>query len=143
MGGFCHEYSLNQKDNKNGVPGVLYGRYRGDHYAGGNPWQLLTAVLAETFYKYAGYVESRIEENLGQDFMLEDEEFKSWKTLLKLDDEATALDTVKASASAGDAVMYRMFQHVKADNGEIDEQMDRSNGQQKSAKNLTWSYANV
>ena len=25
-------------------------RYPGDHYAGGNPWQLLTAVLGELFY---------------------------------------------------------------------------------------------
>ena len=29
------------------------GRYPGDSYAGGNPWQLLTAVLAKTFYQGA------------------------------------------------------------------------------------------
>ncbi len=50
---FCLEYQLNQIDNKNRLPGVLIGRYPGDSYAGGNPWQLLTAVLAELFYKGA------------------------------------------------------------------------------------------
>jgi len=29
------------------------GRYPGDSYAGGNPWQLLTAVLAKVFYQGA------------------------------------------------------------------------------------------
>jgi len=47
------EYAINQADNKAGLPGVLIGRYPGDSYAGGNPWQLLTAVLAELFYKGA------------------------------------------------------------------------------------------
>lgn len=29
------------------------GRYPGDSYAGGNPWQLLTAVLGKLFYQGA------------------------------------------------------------------------------------------
>ena len=29
------------------------GRYPGDSYAGGNPWQLLTAVTAKLFYQGA------------------------------------------------------------------------------------------
>ena len=33
-----------------GDVGILIGRYPGDSYAGGNPWQLLTAVLGELFY---------------------------------------------------------------------------------------------
>jgi len=50
---FCAEYPINQADNKNGIPGILIGRYPGDVYAGGNPWQLLTAVTAKTFYQGA------------------------------------------------------------------------------------------
>jgi len=50
---FCNEYAINQQDNQNNVPGILYGRYPNDSYAGGNPWQLLTASLAECFYKAA------------------------------------------------------------------------------------------
>ncbi len=34
-------------------PGLLYGRYPGDIYAGGNPWQLLTSVNAEIYYLMA------------------------------------------------------------------------------------------
>ena len=50
---FCGEYAINQKEVKDGVPGILIGRYPGDSYAGGNPWQLLTAVFAKTFYQGA------------------------------------------------------------------------------------------
>jgi len=32
------------------ILGILIGRYPGDVYAGGNPWQLLTAATAEFFY---------------------------------------------------------------------------------------------
>jgi glucoamylase len=32
------EWDINRIDNKAGVPGILYGRYPGDSYAGGNPW---------------------------------------------------------------------------------------------------------
>ena len=47
---FCNEYPINQQDNAAGKPGILIGRYPGDSYAGGNPWQLLTAAHAEIFY---------------------------------------------------------------------------------------------
>ena len=67
---FCQEYPINRQLNGQGVPGVLIGRYQtfclanvwsckvlrlfvrypGDSYAGGNPWQLLTAAHAELFY---------------------------------------------------------------------------------------------
>lgn len=50
---FCSEYALNQQEVKAGVPGILIGRYPGDSYAGGNPWQLLTAVFAKIFYQGA------------------------------------------------------------------------------------------
>lgn len=50
---FCAEYPLNQQDNKAGIPGMLFGRYPGDSYAGGNPWQLLTAVAAKALYQGA------------------------------------------------------------------------------------------
>lgn len=35
---FCMEWDINRTDNDNKVPGILYGRYPGDSYAGGNPW---------------------------------------------------------------------------------------------------------
>lgn len=48
-----------------------------------------------------------------------------------------------ASLKAGDAVMYRLFQHVKNDGGHIAEQIGKTSGTQTSAKDLTWSYANI
>lgn len=53
---FCSEYAVNQAEIKSGIPGILMGRYPGDSYAGGNPWQLLTAVLAKLFYQGASVV---------------------------------------------------------------------------------------
>jgi glucoamylase len=53
---FCNEYAINTADTANGIPGVLYGRYQGDHYAGGNPWILSTSALAGLFYRGASYI---------------------------------------------------------------------------------------
>merc|ERR1719223_396606 len=50
---FCSSFTINQVDNKAGLPGILYGRYQGDNYAGGNPWILLTSALAELLYSGA------------------------------------------------------------------------------------------
>jgi glucoamylase len=56
---FCSEYSINTADSNSNVPGVLYGRYKGDTYAGGNPWVLSTAALANLFYRGASYILDR------------------------------------------------------------------------------------
>lgn len=39
--------------------------------------------------------------------------------------------------------MYRLFHHVKDRDGHIDEQIGKTSGVQTSAKDLTWSYANI
>ena len=39
--------------------------------------------------------------------------------------------------------MYRLYQHVKGDNGHIAEQISKTGGNQVSANDLTWSYANL
>jgi len=50
---FCGEYDINSNDTEAGIPGILYGRYPGDSYAGGNPWVLNSAYLAYNFYNGA------------------------------------------------------------------------------------------
>jgi len=45
--------------------------------------------------------------------------------------------------SAGDSVLNRIAFHVAGDNFHLAEQIDRDSGTQKSATDLTWSYANV
>merc|ERR1711936_989710 len=137
---FCNEYPINQQDNAAGKPGVLIGRYPGDSYAGGNPWQLLTAAHAEIFYLGASSWAKSVQES--GNFPLT-EEHKDWRELLYLDSDATILDLARASLSAGDAVMSRLWDHVKNDGGRIDEQIDKYSGQQASAQALTWSYANI
>ena len=79
---FCREYKINQDDNSDGKPGVLIGRYPGDSYAGGNPWQLLTAVLAECFYLGAETNFKSIEMNDGLDYQINLEKNKEWIKLL-------------------------------------------------------------
>ena len=115
---------------------MLIGRYPGDSYAGGNPWQLLTAVLAELFYQGASEFSS-------PNAILSAEARKEWATLFKIPETSTQKEFATASLKAGDAVMYRLFQHVKNDGGHIAEQISKTAGTQTSAKDLTWSYANL
>lgn len=62
---------------------------------------------------------------------------------MEIKEGTTISEQVKVMIQAGDAVLYRLYQHVKSDNGHIFEQMDRNSGIQKSAHDLTWSYANI
>jgi hypothetical protein len=79
---FCNEYLINQQDIKNGIPGILIGRYPGDAYAGGNPWQLLTAVLAKSFYQGANLL-------LDSNGFLKEADKTAWLDLLSLNLEAS------------------------------------------------------
>ena len=85
---FCNEYPINQAELALGKPGLLIGRYPGDSYGGGNPWQLLTAVFAELFY--LGGEAMFKEVKLRGDFPLDYSEYKEWIELLKLPPGATA-----------------------------------------------------
>merc|ERR1712179_586995 len=138
---FCREYKINQDDNTNEEPGILIGRYPGDSYAGGNPWQLLTAVLAEVFYLGGQTTYSRIQKQ--GDYSLNLGHNKEWISLLNLDEKATAKDLAAAQVAAGDAVMTSLWSHVQDADGRIDEQIDKYTGAQASAEGLTWSYANI
>jgi len=143
---FCREYKINQEAVNLLKPGILFGRYPGDHYAGGNPWQLLTAVLAETFYLGAQATLENIEKKGVVNYNLDIDENIEWLKLLdahKGGNIKTAQDLATAQMAAGDSVMSRLWDHVKNDGGRIDEQIDRNTGAQASAESLTWSYANI
>jgi len=137
---FCQEYPINQQENGAGKPGILIGRYPGDSYAGGNPWQLLTAAHAEAFYLGASAWVKSVKEKGNAPLT---DEHKDWMDLLYLESDATLLDLSRAALGAGDAVMSRLWDHVKDDGGRIDEQIDKHTGAQASAQALTWSYANI
>lgn len=132
---FCHEWAINPTDTKAGVPGILYGRYPGDTYAGGNPWVLSSSALANLFYR--GAIELKTSGAMPSAAAQE-----AWA-------EAFGLTTFPASAAAaagvflraGDSVLLRVRHHVEVDGFHLAEQIDRNTGSQKSAEDLTWSYA--
>ena len=119
----------------------MIGRYPGDSYDGGNPWQLLTAVLGELFYLGGQATYKKVQER--GDYSLKYSENKEWISLLKLSESSTAKDLARAQVAAGDAVLTRLYDHVKDDGGRIDEQINKVSGKQSSAEGLTWSYANI
>lgn len=136
---FCEEYPLNQQLNGQGMPGVLIGRYPGDSYAGGNPWQLLTAAHGELYYLGAetfARAAAAGQRELGEDG-------QAWAQVLELPSNSSTAELARRSLSAGNAVMTRLWEHVKNDGGRIDEQIDKYSGAQTSAQALTWSYANI
>jgi glucoamylase len=138
---FCQEYPINQDEIAAGEVGILIGRYPNDSYAGGNPWQLLTAVLGELFY-LGGQATYKMVKSLG-DSTLNYEENKAWMDLLKLPQGSSTVELAAAQVAAGDAVMTALWRHVQDANGRIDEQIDKFVGGQVSAEGLTWSYANI
>ena len=62
---------------------------------------------------------------------------------MKIDRSASRIEFAQAAVQAGDSVMARLYKYVKADGGHIAEQIGRNSGAQASAKDLTWSYANI
>lgn len=144
---FCHQFAINQVDIKNSVPGVLYGRYQGDNYAGGNPWILLSSDLAKLFYRGA---QSIAEAKAAGVTILADADYSAWISAMNL--PASSLNSeflgtdkdvklANAMLQAGDAVLQRVYYHVKGDNCHLAEQIDRNTGVQVSATDLSWSYA--
>ena len=142
---FCHlttllflllcRYAINTQDTSGGVPGVLYGRYQGDTYAGGNPWVLSTGALAGLLYRGASYILKHgapSSQALGV-----------WKTAFNSPSDLPTSSAALAQvfAAQGDGVLQRLRNHVQADGFHLDEQIDRNTGQQMSASDLTWSVS--
>ena len=136
---FRNEWAINPADSKDGVPGILYGRYPGDTYAGGNPWVLSSAALANLFYRAAAEVASAKEGELPSAAAR-----AAWADAFGVP-EADFPESADAAADvflrAGDSVLLRLRHHVAADGFHLAEQIDRDTGAQVSAQDLTWSYA--
>ena len=140
---FCAAFPINQQDTKQGIPGILYGRYEGDNYAGGNPWILLTSALAELLYRGATEMASAVAENTSLNMA----DMQAWAELLgvTLDENAKDVDVAsvmaKAFAGAGDGVLTRVRSHVANTGFHLTEQIDKQSGAPMAAHDLTWSYA--
>lgn len=135
---FCNEWAINEADSKDNVPGILYGRYPGDTYAGGNPWVLSSSALANLFYR-AG------REVLQKNQAPSDDARAAWASAFGLGGSESFPTSPSGAAEvflrAGDSVLLRVRSHVETDGFHLAEQIDRDSGLQKSAKDLTWSYA--
>ncbi|CAJ1375968.1 unnamed protein product [Effrenium voratum] len=125
---FCKSYAVNQQAAAAKTPGVLFGRYEGDSYDGGNPWVLLTASAATLLYRQA--------QALAKGGSMDADANQVLHQLLGRD------VTQQNLLGAGDALLLLMKKYLT--NGmHMNEQIDRNDGSLKSAKDLTWNYANV
>lgn len=133
---FCGEYPINTNDTAAGLPGVLYGRYGGDTYAGGNPWVLSTAALASLFYRGAIDIAKN-----GPPSATALATWASAFNVTSLPTDTTAL--ANFFAAQGDGVLLRLRYHVAPNGFQLQEQIDKNTGIQTSAHLLTWSFAEV
>jgi glucoamylase len=128
---FSSEYPINKNDM--GYYGILYGRYPGDVYAGGNPWILTTAALASLMY--------RIHNELKLGKVMSGETMTIWLNAFNINNFPSDLPSF--FKSQGDGILNRIKHYIKSYNFHMYEQIDKNNGQQISAYDLTWSYAEV
>ena len=120
---FCDSFQINQDDTKAGIPGILYGRYEGDSYAGGNPWILLTSALAQTLYAAA----TEMATSATAETTLTAQARSLWADILGWPEASglEAVDLAKAVAGAGDGVLTRLYHHVQPNGFHLTEQIDR------------------
>jgi glucoamylase len=124
--------------------GPAFGRYKGDVYFDGGAWYVTTLGFAEFCFRLAeaiaGGAALRVTEDNAEFFGALG--YQPPRTA----GEAVPLDgpgrhRVAASLlDKGDAVMATVQRYTPA-GGELSEQFDQHSGEQRSAKNLSWSYA--
>ena len=136
---FCAEYPINRDAVAANLPGILYGRYPGDTYDGGNPWLLTTAALAQLLYR-VGLACNGAEPPAAHTLAVWAKSLNAPKLA-----NATGAAAAKLFAQAGDATLSRLAHYVRAAGVgfRLDEQIDKRTGNPTSAKSLTWSYAEV
>lgn len=128
---FSSEYPINNYDKQ--FYGILYGRYPGDIYAGGNPWILTTAALSSLMY--------RISNRLSQGYKFDDKTLQVWKQALNI--QTIPTDQIDFFKAQGDGLLFRIKKYIQTYSFHMYEQIDKNSGKQISAYDLTWSYAEV
>jgi glucoamylase len=141
---FHAEYPINGVDDGNKIPGILYGRYPGDTYAGGNPWVLTSGCLAQLHFRAAAEIQAMDQ--------LPAELEVAWRTTLSRMEKGNAVSNVKferpadlaaALANEGDGILTRIRYHTVGAKLHQPEQLDKHTGVEISATDLTWSYATI
>lgn len=139
---FHSSFAINQADDNAGIPGVLFGRYEGDTYAGGNPWVLTSACLANLMYRGASSL-------MATATLPSEKALQIWRDVLKVnstayaDKELSYVDLAYLMGSLGDGILTRIRYHTVAGGLHQPEQLDRNTGAETSAYDLSWSYAEI
>ncbi len=133
--------------NRSIAPGdaPLLGRFRGDGYFGGGVFLISALAAAEGYYRLARHI--RIAGTLcvdddNQRFLercgLDDLRGRGPEVALREDEERCSLAAV--FRNRGDSILKALSRHTPP-SGELSEQIDKTNGEPASARNLAWSYA--
>jgi glucoamylase len=139
---FRREYDIN---NRADIQGIAMGRYEKDHFDGdknhyGNPWFLATLGTAEYYYNLIAELSrdgNIVVDELNRDFL---------RSNLKRPDLSVGEELkigpaeLKLLAFKADSFLHRVKFHLDKE-GRMAEQFDRYTGYQKSARDLSWSYA--
>lgn len=128
---FSSEYSVNFSDME--LFGILYGRYPGDIYAGGNPWIITTSALATLMY--------RISYKLKNGDYMNQNTVSMWEKVFNVKYIPRPMDIF--FKAQGDGLLHRLKHYIQPYNFHMYEQIDKNYGTQISAFDLTWSYAEV
>ena len=145
-------YKINSmtQDKKGRPLGLAIGRYQEDTYDGvynsrGNPWYLATAAIAEYCYKVSLSFKKKGIVPVTQRSLSFFKDFLGLSSVYpgavyaEGDDQYNAIH--EALLNTGDSYLRRVMIHSRA--GRLPEEYTRDEGNERGAKDLTWSYAAV
>jgi glucoamylase len=133
---FSDEYPINLQDTKNLIPGLLYGRYNGDTYNGGNPWVCLSVHVALIYYNASEYIL-----NNG---LPSPDAITLWLKSINVNISITNnYQLSKLLFEAGESILIRIKYHTKGNFNNLFEQIDKNTGFMISSENLTVNYVMI
>lgn len=150
---FADNYQIN-RNHREHVP--LLGRYPsdmydGDQFAGGNPWVITSAALAQYYYAVANaYMQQ-------QQIVIDAQNIAFFMQILGVNnmaphtiDATTQPDefnnVINHLVMAGDDILNNLKQYAVCNDNDclhFAEQIQRDTGMQTSARDLTWGYAGL
>ncbi|KAI9223531.1 Six-hairpin glycosidase-like protein [Blastocladiella britannica] len=135
-----HRYSGDDKQIEDAI-----GRYPEDTFTGGNPWFLATFAIAEQYYSTARdfaragslSISPETRSYFPSDAVSDAQDSVKYRT-----GDPVFRSIIVGLINRGDQYSRRCLMHMdRSRGGHMDEQMDRSTGYMRGARDLTWSYA--